>query len=226
MCGIAGIIDFKSQQISQPVIQRMTDAMAHRGPDANGFFAGDGIALGHRRLSIIDVSAASNQPFSDNSGRYIIVFNGEIYNYPEVKDKLAGYPFHTTGDTEVLIAAYAKWGAGCLAYLRGMFAFAVWDIREKELFIARDRMGVKPLYFFADEDRFLFASELRAVLASGLVKRKVNMQALLEYFSYQSVSYPYSIIEGIRQLEAGSWMKVKAGKIEKEKILGCVSQRL
>ncbi len=217
MCGIAGIVDFKNKQVSGSAIRCMTEAIAHRGPDAEGFFSGEGVALGHRRLSIIDVSAASNQPFTDNSGRYVLVFNGEIYNYREVKERITGYHFRTTGDTEVLIAAYTKWGPDCIKYFRGMFTFAIWDIRDGELFVARDPMGVKPLYFFADEDRFLFASELRSILASGMVKRKVSPQALLEYFSYQSTGYPHSVIDGILQLEAGSWMKVKNGNIEKKR---------
>ena len=216
MCGIAGIVDFKNQGPAQAIIRLMTDAIAHRGPDADGFFVDNHVALGHRRLAIIDLSAAANQPFHDNSGRYIMVYNGEMYNYADVKKLIHDYTFHTTSDTEVLIAAFSKWGPGCLKYFRGMFTFAVWDMQEKELFIARDRLGVKPLYYHIEEGQFLFSSEIRSILASGLVKRKVSTTALLEYFSYQSVGYPYSIIEGIMQLEAGSWMRIKNGKIEKK----------
>ena len=216
MCGIAGILDFKGGPPEGAAIRRMTDAMAHRGPDATGFFSEGPVALGHLRLSIIDLSSAANQPFPDNSGRYIMVYNGEMYNYKEVKASMPGYDFQTSSDTEALIAAYAKWGPACLEHFRGMFAFAIWDKEEKELFIARDRMGVKPLYYFIDGERCLFASELRAILATGYVKRKVNQAALLDYFSYQSIGYPYSIIEGIDQLEAGSWMKIKEGKVTKK----------
>src|SRR5258706_13199456 len=166
MCGIAGILSFKSPVAEEAPIRRMTDAMAHRGPDAAGFFSDGVISLGHLRLSIIDLSSAANQPFTDNSGRYVIVFNGEIYNFNEVKQRLKEYPLHTTSDTEVLVAAYAKWGPDCLTYCRGMYAFAIWDRQERELFIVRDRLGVKPLYYFADEQRLLFASELRAILAT------------------------------------------------------------
>jgi asparagine synthase (glutamine-hydrolysing) len=224
VCGITGILNFKNHSAEQSVIQKMTDAVSHRGPDADGFFVEDEIALGHRRLSIIDLSSAANQPFIDNSGRYVMVFNGELYNYMEVKAKLTDYAFHTTGDTEVLIAAYAKWGADCIKYFRGMFAFAIWDKQEKELFVCRDRMGVKPLYYFIDDEKFLFSSETRSILASGIIKRKVNPMALIEYFSYQSISYPYSIIDGIMQLEAGSWIRIKNGKIEK-KIYWDVTER-
>ncbi len=216
MCGITGILNFRNGSSNPLVIQQMTDAVAHRGPDADGFFIEDEIALGHRRLSIIDLSSAANQPFFDHSGRYVMVFNGEMYNFMDVKKRLPEYPFHTSGDSEVLIAAYAKWGADCIQYFRGMFAFAIWDKQERSLFVCRDRMGVKPLYYFMDEEKFLFSSELRSILASGKVKRKICNQALIEYFSYQSVSYPYSIIDGIVQVEAGSWMRIKDGQIEKK----------
>jgi len=224
MCGIAGILNYNNNPVEDSLIHHMTDAMAHRGPDAVGYFSEGPLALGHLRLSIIDLSTSANQPFKDHSGRYILVFNGEIYNYKEVKTLLPDYPFHTTSDTEMLIAAYAKWGPGCVQYFRGMFAFAIWDREEKELFIARDRMGVKPLYYHIDGDRYLFASELRALLATGLVKRTIDRKALLDYFSYQSIGYPHSIIEGILQLEAGSWMKVREGKVTK-KVYWDVTQR-
>ena len=216
MCGIAGILNFKKLTVGDSLIRCMTDAMAHRGPDAVGFFSEGPISLGHLRLSIIDLSSAANQPFSDNSGRYTLIFNGEIYNYNSVKPMLPDYAFHTTSDTEMLIAAYAKWGPDCLQYFRGMFAFAIWDRQEKELFIARDRLGVKPVYYSIDEDHCVFASEIRGILSTGLVKRKLDRTALLDYFSYQSIGYPHSIIEGIHQLEAGSWMKVKDGKVTKK----------
>src|SRR5580698_3379750 len=190
------------------MIRRMTEAMAHRGPDAEACWVEDNIALGHRRLSIIDLSAAANQPFIDVSGRYVIVFNGEIYNYREVKQLIDDYPFHTTSDTEVLIAAYLKWGADCTRYLRGMFAFVIWDRREREIFMARDPMGVKPLYYFRNRETLLFASETRALLASGLVERKIDTDSLRDYFTYQSISGCGSVIRDVHQLEAGSWMRI------------------
>ena len=215
MCGIAGIVNFNNRTNDPALIRKMTRAMAHRGPDAEGFFEEESLSFGHLRLSIIDLSTAANQPFPDNSGRYMMVFNGEIYNYHEVKSLLPDYTFHTTSDTEVLIAAYAKWGPDSLKHFRGMFAFAIWDRQEKEIFIARDRMGVKPVYYYKDEDKLLFSSEVRSILATGLVEKKLSQKALVEYFSYQSVSYPYSAIEGILQLEAGSWVKIKGGRLEK-----------
>jgi asparagine synthase (glutamine-hydrolysing) len=217
MCGIAGLLYFNKEAGDPSVIRRMTDSMAHRGPDADGYFLENNIALGHRRLSIIDLSAAANQPFIDNSGRYIMVFNGEMYNYQEVRKLLPEYEFKTNSDTEVLIAAYAKWKGNCLQYFSGMFTLAVWDRKEKEIFIARDRFGVKPLYYFIDDEKLLFASEVRSILSSNLVERKICRKALIEYFTYQSVSFPYSPIENIFQLEAGSWMTLKNGKVEKQK---------
>jgi asparagine synthase (glutamine-hydrolysing) len=216
MCGIAGILNFNDGPANEDRIRQMTGAMSHRGPDADGILIEGPLALGHRRLAIIDLSAASNQPFADNSGRYVMVFNGEMYNFQEVKSTIHDYHFKTTSDTEVLIAAYARWGPDCIGRFRGMFTFAIWDRQEKELFIARDRMGVKPLYYHIDKDKLLFASEIRAILAGGQVKRQLDPSALLDYFSYQSVSSPTSPIEGILQLEAGTWMKIKAGQQEKK----------
>jgi len=216
MCGIAGILQFNNA-VPSGMIRRMTEAMAHRGPDAMSFFEEGGLAFGHRRLSIIDLSTAANQPFVDNTGRYVMVFNGEIYNYEEVKRMLPDYTFHTTSDTEVLLAAYMKWGEGCLEYMRGMFAFAIWDKKDRELFLARDRMGVKPLYYYQDGDRLIFASEVRAILSTGLVARRLNQAALLDYFSYQSVSSPQTLIEGVHQLEAGVWKKLKGNKTESKR---------
>ena len=215
MCGIAGIINLNNNSVRNGVIEAMTCSVAHRGPDSEGFFIEANIALGHRRLSIIDLSDAANQPFIDTSGRYVMVYNGEMYNYKEVKKLLPGYDFKTNGDTEVLIAAFAKWGPECIHYFKGMFAFAIWDKLEQKLTLVRDRMGVKPLYYYLDNDNFLFASEVRSILASGIVTPTINEKALAEYFSYQSVSYPYSIIEGVRQVKAGSYVELQNGSLKK-----------
>jgi len=196
------------------IIHRINDAMSHRGPDADGFFFEDGIALGHRRLSILDLSSAANQPFTDASGRYVMVFNGEIYNFQEIKKKLPEYPFHTTGDTEVLIAAFAKYGAECLQLLRGMFALAIWDKQERSLFLARDRFGVKPLYYHHSGGRLLFASELRALLNSGWLPRKLNRSAVTDYLKYQAFASPVTPIEGVCELPAGNYMTFRDGRVE------------
>ena len=203
----------------------MTDSMRHRGPDSEGFYTDGPLAFGHRRLSIIDLSDSANQPFIDNSGRYIIIFNGEIYNYAEIKPLLTGYTFRTQGDTEVILAGYIKWGTGCLKYLRGMFTILIWDKHERSLFVARDRLGVKPLYYFQHTDQFIFASELRAILTVIKPERKINLTGITEYFRYQSVGFPFSPVEGIKQMEAGTWMLIQNGHAKKETYWDPVSCR-
>jgi asparagine synthase (glutamine-hydrolysing) len=217
MCGIAGIFSFDRRINLPQTIRHMTNAMAHRGPDSDGFYTNDIVALGHRRLSIIDLSTAANQPIVDYTGRYQIIFNGEIYNFQDVKKMLPDYPFSTNSDTEVLLAAYSKWGSACLPLLKGMFAFAIWDTVEQELFIARDRMGVKPVYYFANENVFLFASELRGILGSGIVEAKADALALKEFLSYQSVGAGQSAIQNIVQLEAGSYITIRGNKFSIKK---------
>lgn len=224
MCGIAGILN-KQSFPTRDQIRRMTDTLRHRGPDAEGFYLDGPLAFGHRRLSIIDLSEEANQPFVDASGRYAIVFNGEIYNYAEVKPLIAGYPFRTHGDTEVILAGYIKWGAACLKYLRGMFTIAIWDKEERSLFIARDRLGVKPLYYFQDNEQFVFASEIRAIFTMMNGEKKLNQTALAEYFRYQSIGFPFSPVEGIKQLEAGAWMRIKDGMTRTEIYWDPVSNR-
>ena len=190
----------------------MSDCMAHRGPDADGFYIKDEIALGHRRLSIIDLSEVANQPMVDGSGRFVLIFNGEIYNFQDVKTQITDYPFQTKSDSEVILAAYQKWGADCLHKLAGMYVFVIWDTVTRELFIARDRMGVKPLYYYCDNDHFIFASEVRAVLKSGLIPARLNQAAVDDFLEFQSVPFPHAIIENVKQLEAGSYLKISTGK--------------
>lgn len=214
MCGIAGMFYADGRAIDADIIRAMTDAMAHRGPDADGFHLEDGVALGHRRLSIIDLSVAANQPFTDASGRYVVAFNGELYNYRDVRAQLPDYPFRTQGDTEVLVAAFAAWGPACIERFKGMFAFAVWDRQDRVLHLCRDRLGVKPLYLHRSAGRILFASELRSILASGLVPRRMDRTLLPDYLSYQSYGSPLSPIIGIEQLEAGTWLHISAAGVE------------
>lgn len=220
MCGISGILGLSNEAQRNSVIRKMNDSMAHRGPDADGFFVDSHVALGHRRLSIIDLSSAANQPFVDNSKRYVIVFNGEIYNFHEIKPLLKDYAFKTSGDTEVIIAAYAKWGPACLQHLKGMFAMVIWDRKEKELFVSRDRFGVKPLYYYDNNGTFLFASEIRAILASELVERRLNKEGLHDYLMFQSVITPATLIKDIQQLPAGHYMIRREGKSEIKKYWG------
>lgn len=213
MCGIAGIVGLQDKEIAVRKINLMTESLKHRGPDATGIFVDEKIALGHLRLSIIDLSENANQPFFDPENRFSIVFNGEIYNFREVKNLLPDYPFQTKSDTEVILAAYKKFGSDCLSMLNGMFAFAIWDNERGELFVARDRLGVKPFYYsLLSDGTFIFASEIRAILNSQLIPRKLNDQGIYDYLMYQSVYAPETIVENIRQLTAGNFGKFSNGK--------------
>jgi asparagine synthase (glutamine-hydrolysing) len=186
----------------------MADKLKHRGPNAEGFHVSEGVALAHRRLSIIDLSEGANQPMTDVSGRYTIVFNGEIYNFLELKKQLSEYSFQTDGDTEVLLAGIAKWGISFVNECNGMFAFALWDNREEELFLCRDRMGIKPLYYLRKDNEILFSSEIRSLIAGLNAKPNLNSAALAEYLRYQTVHGPATILEGVFSLPAGSYMKI------------------
>ncbi|HVS95270.1 MAG TPA: asparagine synthase (glutamine-hydrolyzing) [Puia sp.] len=216
MCGISGAFDSSQPGALPSLIRRVNNALAHRGPDAEGFLVEGPLALGHRRLSIIDLSTAANQPFEDASRRYVMVFNGEIYNFKEIRSRIPEYPFRTSGDTEVVIAAFAKWGPACLDQLKGMFAIAIWDRKEESLFLARDRFGVKPLYYFHDGGRLLFASEIRAILASGWVPRRINKPALTDYLKYQAFVSPLTIVDGVLEVPAGSYMTYKEDRLAKK----------
>jgi asparagine synthase (glutamine-hydrolysing) len=209
MCGINGIHIKRENTLLSSTIKKMNDAIAHRGPDDAGIFIKGNFAFGHRRLSIIDLSSAGHQPMESNDGRYQIVYNGELYNYKELKFELERaehgtqnlpYSFKTNTDTEVILAAYIRWGADCLKYFNGMFAFAIFDTQLNKIFISRDRMGVKPLYYYNDESVFVFSSELRAILKSGLIKRKLNNASVADYLMYQTVHAPDTIIEGVKAL--------------------------
>ncbi|MBK9176725.1 MAG: asparagine synthase (glutamine-hydrolyzing) [Flavobacteriales bacterium] len=208
MCGIAGIHGLEGLSDPENIVRRMTEAMAHRGPDADGVRRCGNNVLGHRRLSIIDLSAESNQPFTSNDGRYTISYNGEIYNYRELRAELKDVVWRTGSDTEVLLAAYERWGSECLDRLHGMFAFALHDALTDELFLARDRMGIKPLYWYRDDRHVLFASELRALLGTGLVPRRLDQEALIDHLRYQTVHAPGTMVQGVRMLEAGHWMRI------------------
>lgn len=213
MCGIAGIV-CKSGNVIRDRLQAMTDALKHRGPDAGECLVEGKFGFGHRRLSIIDLSEGANQPFVDVTGRYVIVFNGEIYNFKQVKSLLGDYPFRTSGDTEVLLAAFARWGIGAIDHLEGMFAFAVFDRMSEKLTLVRDRFGVKPLYYFYNGNLLVFSSEIRSLLASGYVSKELDQHGLFEYFSFQSVGSPLSVVKGIKQLHAGHYLEYSSGGME------------
>lgn len=206
MCGIAGIINPKS--IDKNVLKAMCEAIAHRGPDAEGFLYLPEINLGHRRLSIIDLSENAKQPMQDISGRYHIVFNGEIYNYKELKAELEkmGYSFLNQSDTEVILSAYAEWGKDCLNKFNGMFAFVIWDSKEKIAFIARDRFGKKPFYYsYLPDGQFVFGSECDALLKHPGVSNEKDPEAINCYLAIGYILAPLSIYKSIRKLPAASY---------------------
>jgi len=204
MCGINGILALDSERPDHSgAVELMNNALRHRGPDDAGIYNGDGVALGHRRLSIIDLSSAGHQPMQSANGRYVLVFNGEIYNFRELRAQL-DYPFRSHTDTEVLLAAWQAWGTACIERLVGMYGFAVWDTRERVLHLVRDRLGIKPVYYYVDGERLLFSSELRALLASGLVPRELDRTSLVDYLRYQTVHQPDTIVRGIRMLPPAS----------------------
>ena len=220
MCGIAGLVETEPGRSDLRSFAEMAQgALSHRGPDDRGYYvSADGhCALVHTRLSILDLSPAGHQPMATPDGRYWITFNGEIYNFRELRSELErqGVPLASHSDTEVILHLYAREGAACLGRLRGMFAFAVWDVRERRLFVARDRLGIKPIYYYSGGGRLVFASEVRAILSSGHVPRRIDAEALHEYLAYQSIPAPRTLIDGVRALPPGAWMTIDAsGAIE------------
>ncbi|MDP9225419.1 MAG: asparagine synthetase B, partial [Actinomycetota bacterium] len=206
MCGIVGI-GSASASVAPEVVALMRDTLRHRGPDDEGLWrARDGsVVLGHRRLSIIDLSPGGHQPMADTSGDYQLVFNGEIYNFQELRDELcrAGHRFRSSSDTEVLLEAYRAWGTNCLERFNGMFAFALYDHPGRRLFLARDRAGEKPLYYRHAEKRLAFASELKALFADPGCPRVLDPDALDAYLAFGYVPHDQCIIRGIRKLPQG-----------------------
>lgn len=207
MCGIAGILNLNGNPVSPVTLKAMTDAIAHRGPDDEGQWIDGAIGLGHRRLAIIDLSTAGHQPMASADGRYLISYNGEIYNYRELRADLEseGCSFRSQTDTEVLLQALTTWGAGALTRLNGMFAFALWDRREKRLTLARDRYGIKPLYYAVQGNTISFASEQKAILTQMRFRRELDKEALLEYFTFQNIFTDKTLIKDIKLLPAGHY---------------------
>ncbi len=215
MCGIAGLFHLENDKPVEPArIERMCDAIAHRGPDGQGIWTAPGVGLGHRRLSIIDV-AGSPQPMASPDGRAMLVFNGEIYNFRELREELsaAGAIFRTDGDSEVILAAWQKWGPDCVSRLHGMFAFAIYDLAAKTLFLARDRLGVKPLFLATLGDGSLvFGSELKALLVDPLLHREIDPLAVEDYLTWGYVPDSRSILKGVSKLPAGHSLLLECGK--------------
>jgi asparagine synthase (glutamine-hydrolysing) len=213
MCGITGILHYGYLKNPSEIVNTMTNVLSHRGPDAAGFYNDAMISLGHRRLSIIDLAETANQPFVDISSRYIISFNGEIYNYKEIKPQLSSWPFKTGSDTEVLLAAFSTWGISCLNRLDGIFAFAIWDKLEETLWLVRDRMGVKPIYYIEHGKAIIFSSEIRSLLSSQMISPALDKCGLTHYLSFQSTSIDFPILRGMKELNSGTYLKVTVDEI-------------
>ena len=216
MCGIAGFTRFYDATGDVCSLLKMGDVIAHRGPDAHGEYLDEGVGLCHRRLSIIDLSTAGNQPMFSEDGNLVIVFNGEIYNYLELRKDLEkkGYQFKTRTDTEVILALYQFEGPNCLDKLFGMFAIALWDKCKQELFLARDRLGKKPLYYYHDKKRFIFGSEIKAILEIESVPKEIRPDAIYDFFVYQYVPESKSIFKNIEKLKPGHYLTIDKNGID------------
>jgi asparagine synthase (glutamine-hydrolysing) len=212
MCGITGLINLNGEAVSPVLLKRMTDAIAHRGPDGEGQWIEGHVGIGHRRLAIIDLSATGHQPMISADHRYILSYNGEIYNYRELRTDLEaeGLWFRSNTDSEVVLYALAQWGTDALLKFNGMFALALWDRIERNLLLARDRYGIKPLYYAQQGHRFSFGSEQKAILAQPEFRRTLNKRALLEYLTFQNIFTDQTLLEDVHLLPAGHWLRLYA----------------
>lgn len=217
MCGIAGYLSFSGEPVSAVYLKRMADAIRHRGPDGEGFFTDGALGFAHRRLAVIDLSPGGHQPMTSPDGRYVLIYNGELYNYQELRLDLEalGHQFHSRSDSEVLLHALIQWGKQALHRLNGMFGFALWDRRERTLLLARDRYGIKPLYYAQASGTLLFASEIKGMLAHPLFSARMNVKALREYLTFQNFLTDCTLFEGVSTLPPGTWMTATAdGRLE------------
>jgi len=214
MCGIAGIFYFDGTRVGPDLIQTMCQKLVHRGPDDSGIYIESNIGLGHRRLSIIDLSSKARQPMFNENETVILVFNGEIYNFVELRDSLIrlGHRFQSKTDSEVIIHLYEDYGVGCLEYLEGMFAFVIWDKKKRQLFLARDRLGKKPLYYSLSKNRIVFASEINALKTISDIDFSIDFEALDLYLEYQFIPSPWTIYKGIRKVHPAHYILVDPKK--------------
>jgi asparagine synthase (glutamine-hydrolysing) len=210
MCGIAGIAHLDGAAVSPVVLRKMTDAIAHRGPDGEGQWIEGNVGLGHRRLAIIDLSPAGHQPMVSVEQRFVLSYNGEIYNFKELRSELEalGHHFRSRTDSEVVLNAWAEWGEDCVTRFNGMFAFAIWDRREQSLYLVRDRYGVKPLYYACWGQTFLFGSEQKAILSHPVAQRVLDKKALLEYFTFQNIFTDRTLLQGVKLLPPASVARI------------------
>jgi asparagine synthase (glutamine-hydrolysing) len=218
MCGIVGIIDYENN-IEKELLVKMRDSLEHRGPDDKGYFIDNHIGLGHRRLSIIDTSYSGHQPMSNEDDSIWISYNGEIYNHLEIRNQLQkkGHVFKSNTDTEVIIHAYEEYGEKCLQLFNGMFAFAIWDSNKKQLFLARDRIGQKPLFCYMKNNLFLFSSEIKSLVHHPKFIKEINFDSVSHYLSYQFIPHPYSIYKDCYKLNPGHYLVYKKNQINIQK---------
>ena len=214
MCGISGIINFNTNPVKEKEIRLMMQKMKHRGPDDDGVFIENNVGLGFVRLSILDLSVAGHQPMLSNDNRYAIIFNGEVYNYIEIREELKDdFIFNTGTDTEVVLAAFQKWGKACLDKFNGMFAFVIYDKQTKEIFAARDRYGIKPFYYYQDDEKFIFASEIKSILP--LVNKQANDSIIFDYLLYNRTDHSeQTFFKNIKKLPHGSYLTINNFKVE------------
>lgn len=212
MCGITGVLNFDGSRVDQRILKRMTDAIAHRGPDGEGWYLDKGVGLGHRRLAIIDLSSAGKQPMATPDGRFALTYNGEIYNFKEIRVELEqlGHKFRSNTDSEVVLYAWAEWGQECVFKFNGMFAFAIWDSAQDDLFLVRDRFGIKPLYYAHNGSSIVFGSEQRAIREHPAISATLDKRALLEYFTFQNIFTDRTLVEDIKILPTGTVLSVNA----------------
>ena len=220
MCGIAGLVNWSGDPFDRQVLQRMIDIIRHRGPDAAGVFVDGPVGLAHARLSIIDLESGQ-QPMTNEDGTLRITFNGEIFNYVELRRELEerGHRFATKSDTEVILHAYEEKGERCVEDFNGQWAFAIWDARRRSLFLSRDRMGVRPLFYTVVGSSFVFASEIKSLFRHPAVRRELDLRSLDQTFTFWMPIPPYTPFRGVRQLPAAHSMTVKAGSTRIERVL-------
>lgn len=218
MCGIVGYVNKDKEKDKKKIIKAMADRIIHRGPDGEGYYIDNDVALGHRRLSIIDLSTG-DQPMYNEDGSLVVVFNGEIYNYPELKEELkkCKHKFSTKSDTEVLLHGYEQWGKDLPKKLRGMFAFAIWDKNTKTMFCARDNFGIKPFYYYQNDDTFMFASEIKSLLEHPKFEKELNKEILASYLSFSFTPTNETFFKGVYRLEPGYSLTIKDNEITKDR---------
>ena len=209
MCGVFGTISLENKPINRRTLERMSESIRHRGPDGEGYWINNNVGIGHRRLAIIDLSENASQPMLSDNGRYILSYNGEVYNYLELKRQLQnfGFSFKSNSDTEVVLYSLIYWGAEALKKFNGMFAFALWDNEKKTLLIGRDRYGIKPIYYSLQDKDFYFASEQKAIISNKKFKRNLDIYCLYEYFSFQNIFTDNTFFKDIKLLNPGSFLK-------------------